>query len=64
MGGAAVDGGTATGQLRLDLGRGWIVDSRVEFALDLLPPSAAGAAPGTPPAPPMRVVVSQRLVAR
>ncbi|WP_284350535.1 hypothetical protein [Roseisolibacter agri] len=64
VGGAAVDGGTAAGQLRLDLGRGWIVDSRVDFALDLVPPSAASAAPGTPPAPPMRVVVSQRLVAR
>jgi hypothetical protein len=64
VGGAAVGGGSADGQLRLDLARGWIVDSRVDFALDLLPPSAAGAPPGAPPRPPMRVVVSQRLVAR
>lgn len=64
VGGAAVGGGSAEGQLRLDLARGWIVDSRVDFALDVLPPLAAGAAPGTPPPAPVRVVVSQRLVAR
>jgi hypothetical protein len=60
VGGARVGAGSADGRLRLDLARGWITDSRVDFALDLVPPSA----PAGAKAPPMRVVVSQRLVAR
>jgi hypothetical protein len=60
VGGARVGAGSADGRLRLDLARGWITDSRVDFALDLIPPSA----PEGAKAPPMRVVVSQRLVAR
>jgi hypothetical protein len=63
VGAASVVGGKADGQLRLDLGRGWVTDSRVDFALDLLPPAGV-AAPGAPAPAPMRVVVSQRLVAR
>jgi hypothetical protein len=63
VGGASVGGGKADGQLRLDLARGWITDSRIDFALDVLPPAGA-AAPGAPAPAPMRVVVSQRLVAR
>ncbi|MDF1504563.1 hypothetical protein [Roseisolibacter sp. H3M3-2] len=60
VGGARGGGGSADGRLRLDLARGWITDSRVDFALDLVPPSA----PEGGKAPPMRVVVSQKLVAR
>ena len=63
VGGATVAGGTADGALRLDLARGWIVDSRADFVLDVLP----NPAPGTPsarPSSPMRLRIAQRLVAR
>jgi hypothetical protein len=60
VGGALVGGGTADGRLRLDLARGWITDSRIDYALDLVAPSATAGAR----TPPLRVVVSQRLVAR
>jgi hypothetical protein len=63
VGGASVTAGTADGALKLDLARGWIVDSRADFVLDILPP-ATGSAPGQHPAAPMRLRISQRLTAR
>ena len=63
VGGASVTAGSAEGALRLDLARGWIVDSRADFVLDVLPP-ATGSAPGQHPATPMRLRISQRLIAR
>ncbi|MGZ8470878.1 MAG: hypothetical protein ACXW61_14505 [Gemmatirosa sp.] len=63
VGGASVGGGKADGALRLDLARGWIVDSRVDFVLDVFPPAGA-AAPGAPPPAALRILVSQRLAAR
>ena len=63
VGGASVTAGSAEGALRLDLARGWIVDSRADFVLDVLPP-ATGSAPGQHPAAPMRLRISQKLTAR
>lgn len=61
VGDASVAGGSAAGTMRLDLARGWVVDSRADFALDLVP---AAAPPGARPAGAMRLLVSQRLTAR
>jgi hypothetical protein len=62
VGGASVSAGTAEGAMRLDLARGWIVDSRADFALDVLPVGATP--PGQLSPAPMRLRIAQRLTAR